>query len=155
MNQPMNRIAALLAASVMTVAAQAEERWAATPQAIAIPPAVAAPAPSYAAPPADAAAQSAQRAKLSQAGEGRRAYLKLNCYSCHGMGATGGMGPNIVHAERGDVAEALLKGEDGGMRSYRGYVTATDITNIALYLRSIGTVNEPKFNDWWVAVPTK
>jgi cytochrome c551 len=92
---------------------------------------------------------------LSPAGEGRRAYLKYNCSGCHGAGATGGMGPNIVHTEAGDVSEAVLEGEDEGMPSYRGIVTTTEINNIAAYLRSIGTPSEPKFNDWWVAVPKK
>jgi len=92
---------------------------------------------------------------LGAAGEGRRLYLKLNCYSCHGMTPTGGMGPNIVHADQGDVSEAVRQGEGGGMRSYSSYVTATDLTNLGAYLRSIGTASEPKFKDWWVAVPTK
>ena len=106
---------------------------------------------------ADAVAPSAAvpMASLNQAGEGRRLYLKLNCYSCHGMAGAGGMGPNIVHAERGDVSEAVLQGKDEGMPSYRAYVTSTDVTNLALYLRSIGTADEPKFRDWWVAIPPK
>jgi len=93
--------------------------------------------------------------KLDAAGEGRRLFLKLNCYGCHGMYATGGMGPNIVHAERSDVHEVLLHGEDKGMRSYRDYVNDTDITNIAAYLQSIGSPNEPTFKDWWKKVPPK
>lgn len=92
---------------------------------------------------------------LGPAGEGRRLYLKLNCYSCHGMTPTGGMGPNIVHAEMGDVTEAVMQGEGGGMRSYKAYVTPTDLANLAAYLRSIGTASEPKFRDWWVPIPTK
>lgn len=94
-------------------------------------------------------------ATLSPAGEGRRLFLELNCYSCHGMSAQGGMGPNIQHAESGDVSEALIEGEDSGMRSFSGYVTTTDINNITAYLQSIGTSSEPKFNDWWVPVPPK
>jgi mono/diheme cytochrome c family protein len=92
---------------------------------------------------------------LTAAGEGRRLYLKLNCYSCHGMAAGGGMGPAIAHAEIGDVSEAVKQGEDTGMRSYRGYVTNKDVNNLAAYLSSIGTPNEPTFKDWWVAVPPK
>lgn len=92
---------------------------------------------------------------LDEAGEGRRLFLKLNCYGCHGMAAGGGMGPAIVGAERGDVAEVLRRGEDGGMPSYRAWVSDTDITNLTAYLRSIGTPNEPTFNDWWVRVPPK
>jgi mono/diheme cytochrome c family protein len=91
---------------------------------------------------------------LDPAGEGRRAYLKYNCSGCHGNRAGGGMGPSIV-GEAGEVGEAVLDGEDGGMRSYRGIVTSTDLTNLKAYLQSIGRSNEPKFNDWWVAVPPK
>lgn len=92
---------------------------------------------------------------LGAAGEGRRLYLKLNCYGCHGMAAGGGMAPAIARADYGDVSEALLKGEGEGMRSYKTYVTSTDISNIAAYLGTIGKTTEPKFRDWWVAVPTK
>lgn len=92
---------------------------------------------------------------LDSAGEGRRAFLKLNCYGCHGMGAAGGMGPSIIGAERGDVSEAMKRGQEGGMPSYRAYATDTDITNIAAYLRTIGTPNEPLFNDWWIRIPPK
>jgi cytochrome c551 len=106
--------------------------------------------------PSQPAAPAVQAAPaLSPAGEGRRAYLKYNCYGCHGMGATGGMGPNIVHKEADEVSEAVLEGKEGGMRSFRGIVTPADVKNLAAYLRSIGTANEPKFNDWWVDVPPK
>lgn len=92
---------------------------------------------------------------VGPAAEGRRAYLKYNCYGCHGMGATGGQAPNIVGKEAHDVSEKVLQGESGGMPSYSGIVTTVDINNMAAYLQSIGTAGEPKFNDWWVAVPLK
>ena len=92
---------------------------------------------------------------LNAAGEGRRLFLKLNCYGCHGMYASGGMGPNIARAERGDVAEAVLRGEDHGMPSYRVYVSPRDIDNLAAYLASIGSADEPKFKDWWLKIPPK
>jgi cytochrome c551 len=100
-------------------------------------------------------AAAAQGQPLNPAGEGRRLFLKLNCYGCHGMGAAGGMGPNVVHAEKGDLNEVLRGGEDGGMPSYRQYVTTRDVDNLAAYLKSIGTQSEPTFNDWWVKIPPK
>lgn len=100
-------------------------------------------------PPATAAAT------LGPAGEGRRAWLKYNCSGCHGDRAGGAMGPNVVRADNGDLSEAVREGEEGGMPAYRRILTSTEITNIGVYLRSIGTAGEPKFNDWWVAVPTK
>ena len=99
--------------------------------------------------------ESAAAAPLPPAGEGRRAFLKFNCYSCHGMFAAGGMGPNIVHAERGDLTEAVKHGESGGMPGFGRLLKGTDISNLAAYLKSIGTPNEPKFMDWWVPIPPK
>ena len=106
---------------------------------------------------ADAVAPSAAvpMASLNQAGEGRRLYLKLNCYSCHGMRAQGGMGPNIVHAEAGDVREAVWQGEDSGMISFKHYANKVDLKNLAAYLKSIGTAKEPRFNDWWLPNPAR
>jgi cytochrome c551 len=92
---------------------------------------------------------------LGPAGEGRRLFLAFNCYSCHGMAATGGMGPDIVGRDRATVASAVLLGRAGGMPSFRQYVSQTDITNIAAYLNSIGTPEEPMFMDWWKLFPPK
>jgi mono/diheme cytochrome c family protein len=92
---------------------------------------------------------------LSAAGEGRRLYLKLNCYSCHGDRGAGGMGPKVANKEYGDVSEKVLQGAGEGMISYRAYVTTLDVQNIAAYLASIGKPEEPRFKDWWVAIPPK
>ncbi|MDO9316549.1 MAG: cytochrome c [Burkholderiaceae bacterium] len=94
-------------------------------------------------------------ATLSAAGEGRRLYLKLNCYGCHGDRGAGGMGPKVAHAEYGDVSEKVLQGAGEGMISYRAYVNTQDVKNIAAYLASIGKPEEPRFKDWWVAIPPK
>jgi mono/diheme cytochrome c family protein len=92
---------------------------------------------------------------LNPAGEGRRQFLKLNCYSCHGAFAGGGIGPSIVGATRDEVEFNVLNGNAGGMPSFAQYVNETDITNLALYLESIGTNQEPKFFDWWKKDPKK
>lgn len=96
----------------------------------------------------------AKPANLGPVGNGRRVWLKLNCGGCHGDNASGGMGPNIQHAEAGDVAEALQgDAAEGGMRSFAAYATTTDAMNIAAYLNSIGTPSEPKWVDWWNPLP--
>jgi mono/diheme cytochrome c family protein len=95
-------------------------------------------------------------ATLDPVNEGRRAWLKYNCYGCHGNNAAGGMGPNIQGAEAGDVGEAMNgDATEGGMRSFSGIATSTDAANIAAYLQSIGTPQEPTWLDWWNPVPGK
>jgi len=91
------------------------------------------------------------RGQLDSVGEGRRAWLEFNCAGCHGNTAGGGMGPNVVGAESGDIQEAVLQGDarEGGMPSFKGCATKTDVKNIGAYLHSIGKQNEPTWLDWW------
>jgi mono/diheme cytochrome c family protein len=102
-----------------------------------------------------AAATAEPKGHLDSAGEGRRMFLKLNCYSCHGSFAGGAIGPNIVGASRDAVEFNVMNGNAGGMPSFKKYVDETDITNLANYLESIGTQDEPKFFDWWIKNPKK
>jgi mono/diheme cytochrome c family protein len=92
---------------------------------------------------------------LDSAGEGRRRFLGLNCYGCHGMFAAGGAAPSIIGAPRVVVESAVLNGRDAGMRSFRGIVSQGDISKLADYLQSIGSPNEPMFVDWWKKQPPK
>ncbi len=114
-------------------------------------PVVAAPAP-YSRPNVVVAALP----NLGPAGNGRRKYVQLGCYLCHGGNGAGQFGPNIQHAEAGDLNEAVTQGvPEWGMPSYGKYVTAADITNLQAYLNSVGTASEPKWWDWWVPHPTQ
>jgi cytochrome c551 len=91
---------------------------------------------------------------LGPAGNGRRLWVEFNCYLCHGSNGGGQFGPNVQHAEGGDVSEAVRQGDsEGGMPSYGKYVNGTDIKNLTAYLASIGTKNEPTWWDWWVPHP--
>jgi mono/diheme cytochrome c family protein len=90
---------------------------------------------------------------LTPAQEGRRVFLRENCYGCHGGRAGGGMGPNL-RGEAEDVSEAVHQGEGGGMPAYPK-VTTLEIQNLNAYFRSIRTAAEPTFTHWWEAVPTR
>jgi cytochrome c551 len=82
--------------------------------------------------------------------EGRRAWLKFNCYGCHGNTGRGGMGPNVQHADYFSVLAGMTGSSvSAGMRSFSGVATGTDAANIAAYLATIGTAVEPKWFDWW------
>lgn len=77
------------------------------------------------------------------ADDGRRAYIRLNCASCHGQDASGSMGPNI-QGEGGDVVEAV-NGE-GAMPSYAGFLCPNDVVDLQAYLNSVSKTT--KFLDW-------
>jgi len=74
----------------------------------------------------------------------------------HGGRAGGGMGPSFRREapEYGDLSEAVLEGEDRGMPAYRN-VSATDITNLSAYFKTLGTSSEPTFTRWWEATPSQ
>jgi cytochrome c551 len=93
---------------------------------------------------------------LGPAEEGRRVYLRENCYGCHGGRGGGGMGPAFRSdkPDQGDVSEAVRQGEDEGMPAYPN-LTTLDIQNLTAYLRSLRTSAEPTFTHWWEAVPTR
>ncbi len=95
------------------------------------------------------------RGHLNAVGEGRRVFLEFNCSACHGNSAGGAMGPNIAHAEGGDVNEAVLHGDarEGGMPSFKGCATTSDVKHLVAYLHSIGTKKEPTWLDWWNQIP--
>lgn len=80
--------------------------------------------------------------------EGRRAFMRLNCYSCHGMGGHGaGMGPSLV-GEANEM-DAVNSGEEGGMPSFKKNLCANDIKNLSAYIALLGTGTEPTFTHWW------
>jgi mono/diheme cytochrome c family protein len=97
---------------------------------------------------------------LTAAQRGRVDWFKWNCVGCHGDNAKGGMGPNIVGTEYGDLYEAVLQGDarEGGMINFSSLPssirpTTNDLTDIAAYLASIGKPGEPKFVVWWTTPP--
>jgi cytochrome c551 len=86
--------------------------------------------------------------------EGRRAFMRMNCYSCHGATGHGGaMGPSLVGVEAGDVNEAVLNGGGEGMPSFKNNLCAKDIPNLTAYLQLLGTGTEPTFVNWWEPGP--
>ncbi len=91
---------------------------------------------------------------LDAAGEGRRLYLRLNCYGCHGMAGQGGMGRALGGRNlSASFVTIWINAGPNGMPVYRGQVSPTDISNITTYLNSIGTPAEPTFNRWWQTNP--
>ncbi len=100
------------------------------------------------------AALAAAATPLPASSEGRRLFLKLNCYGCHGMNGAGVMGPRLRGMDD-DVSEIVRDGSDSGMPAFRRYVTTQDLTNLTAYIRSLGTKFEPVFTHWWEPYPSK
>ena len=88
---------------------------------------------------------------------GRKVFLRENCYICHGGRAGGGMCPSLrdIRPDFGDVEEFVLNGSPSGMPSFRARVTAQEIADLAAYFETLRSPQEPTFTHWWEAVPTQ
>jgi mono/diheme cytochrome c family protein len=89
--------------------------------------------------------------------EGRKIFLRDNCYSCHGNRAEGGMCPNLRNdpPDESDVEKAVREGKETGMPPFPD-LTDVDVRDLAAYFESLGTANEPTFTHWWEpGVPTR
>jgi mono/diheme cytochrome c family protein len=83
---------------------------------------------------------------------GRKLFLANNCYICHGGRGGGGMCPSLraSRPDAGDVRDALLRGEPQGMPSFAALLSDLDIADIAEYIHSLRSNNEPTFVEWWL-----
>ena len=88
--------------------------------------------------------------------EGRRLFVRENCYSCHGGFAGGLMCPNLRDDKpnESDVRNVVENGTENGMPPYP-HLTEQDIENLCAYFQSLRTRCEPTFFNWWEPVPTQ
>jgi mono/diheme cytochrome c family protein len=86
---------------------------------------------------------------------GRRLFLENNCYICHGGRGGGGMCPSLraTRPDKNDVRDAVLNGTRSGMPSFARLLTDLDIADLAAYIKSMRSANEPVFNEWWLPLP--
>jgi len=88
--------------------------------------------------------------------EGRRIFMRENCYICHGGYAGGGMCPSL-REDRPDydkVREVVRNGTPNGMPPFPE-LNDQDIRNLATYFETLRTCDEPTFTHWWEPVPTR
>jgi len=75
--------------------------------------------------------------------EGRRLYLKFNCYGCQGTQGGGGMGPSLIDTTwlyGGDdaaVFESITNGRPNGMPPFKEVITEDERWKIIAYLRTL------------------
>src|SRR3954452_3339612 len=88
--------------------------------------------------------------------EGRRIYMRENCYICHGGFVGGGMCPSLrdrrpdYHKGRKEVRRRT----PSGMPPFPE-LTVVDIRNIPTYSKTLRTRAEPTFTHWWDPVQTQ
>jgi mono/diheme cytochrome c family protein len=82
---------------------------------------------------------------------GRKVFLRENCYICHGGRAGGGMCPSFREdpPDESDIDHAIEDGTESGMPSYRGRVSEREIEDLAAYFASLRSSREPTFTHWW------
>jgi cytochrome c551 len=89
--------------------------------------------------------------------EGRRVFLRENCYGCHGGRGGGGMGPNLRDHRPNDetIRRVVQNGTPTGMPPYGQRVKDVEIQNLIAYIRRLRNNDEPTFTHWWEPVPTQ
>ena len=82
---------------------------------------------------------------------GRKVFLRENCYICHGGRAGGGMCPSLREdpPDESDVRHAVEDGTESGMPSYEGRVSRDEMEDLAAYFESLRSSREPTFTHWW------
>ena len=88
---------------------------------------------------------------VQQAVAGRQAFIKYNCYGCHGGLAGGAMGPSLRDDEwkyggtDEQIMSSLHQGRPAGMPAWRGVATEQELRDIVTYIRTMRTPQEPTF----------
>jgi mono/diheme cytochrome c family protein len=72
--------------------------------------------------------------------KGRQLYMSNGCYACHGLEASGRVGPNLVLTTKTDdeLFDRISNGKPGtAMAANRTKMTEQDIRAVIAYLRSL------------------
>jgi len=85
---------------------------------------------------------------------GRKVFLKANCYICHGGRGGGGMCPSL-REDRPDDKNVVRDGTESGMPAFENILTDQEIDDVIAYIQTLRTNQEPTFTHWWEAVPTQ
>ncbi len=82
--------------------------------------------------------------------DGRRFFLQYNCAGCHGDHGGGGMGPSlrdeawIYGSADEDIADSIVEGRAHGMPAWGKMLTPSQVWQIAAYIKSMRTADEPQ-----------
>ncbi|HEX4462886.1 MAG TPA: c-type cytochrome [Polyangia bacterium] len=82
--------------------------------------------------------------------EGRKLFVRYNCYGCHGGRAGGGMGPSLrdgdwLYGSTPDrIFNSIAEGRGHGMPSWGGRLPDQQIWQLTAYISSLRTPDEPE-----------
>jgi cytochrome c oxidase cbb3-type subunit III len=97
-------------------------------------------------PPPAGTLENPARGDARAAKDGEKLFSVFNCDGCHGLGATGAVGPSLADgrwrygATDGAVFQSIYYGRPRGMPAFGGILPAAAIWKLVTYLRSL----EPK-----------
>ncbi len=80
--------------------------------------------------------------------DGRRLFLAMNCYGCHGGHAGGGMGPSlrdpvwIFGKQPQQIFSSIAEGRANGMPAWGTKLSEDEIWKLVSYLESLSTPDE-------------
>lgn len=75
--------------------------------------------------------------------EGKKLYMKVGCYGCHGRSGGGGMGPSLVDSQwrygnsDADLFKTIVQGRPKGMPAWGSHFTDDQVWEIIAYIRSL------------------
>lgn len=75
--------------------------------------------------------------------EGKKLYLKVGCYGCHGRSGGGGMGPSLVDSQwaygssDADLFKTITQGRPKGMPAWDSHFTDDEVWQIIAFVRSL------------------
>jgi len=112
---------------------------------------IAQPTARAAAPAPALASSNAARSDDGDPINGRKVFLRENCYICHGGRGGGGMCPSLREdpPDESDVRHAVEEGTESGMPSFAGRISRREMEDLAAYFESFRSVREPTFTHWW------
>lgn len=82
--------------------------------------------------------------------EGRRAFMRFNCYGCHGGHGGGGMGPSLrdrdwIYGESSaQIFDSIARGRANGMPSWGTRIPEQTIWQLTTYIETLASGNEPE-----------
>ena len=91
--------------------------------------------------------------------QGEQIFAAMNCDGCHGIGATGWVGPSLVDGRwryggsDGDVFHSVYYGRPRGMPAYGGTLSDQAIWKIVTYLRAQPVPRDVPTESWVSARP--